>query len=110
MDLAMCAACGADFFVEYAASVAGLFGQCSIETPGTLIWCEGDALDPDARDNPVELRHDVLPLPDSEWPDLRRDTCPKCKSVGSLVLHIPNECECPKCHNGNLKRICTWIQ
>jgi len=109
-DFAVCVACGADFVLAYSASVAGLFGHCSLQTPGTLIWSNSDALKVDDRDNPVELRRDVLPLPDSELPDLRGDTCPKCKSVGSLVLKVPDECECPKCHNGVLKKIDTWIQ
>jgi hypothetical protein len=64
----------------------------------------------DDRDNPIELRRDVLPLPDSELSDLRRDACPKCQSVASLVLHVPDECECPKCHNGDLKKVGVWIQ
>ncbi len=110
MDLAVCVTCGADFVVEYPATIAGLFGHCSPETPGTLIWSNSDALKADDRHNTVELRRNVLPLPDSELPDLRRDACPKCKSIGSLVLRVPDECECPKCHNGVVKKIGVWIQ
>jgi hypothetical protein len=58
-DFAVCAACGADFVVEYDAIIAGLFGHCSPETPGTLIWFNSDALKADDRENPVELRRDV---------------------------------------------------
>jgi hypothetical protein len=105
----VCVVCGADFVVEYAAS-AVFFGHCSLETPGILIWSNSEELKSDDRENPVELRRDVLPLPNSELPDLRRDGCPKCKSVASLVLSLPNKCESPKCHKGVLKKIGVWIQ
>jgi hypothetical protein len=109
MDLAVCVTCGADFVVEYVPTVF-VFGHCSLETPGTLIWINSGALKADDRDNPVEIRRDVMPLPNSEFPDLRRDACPKCKTAGSLVLSVPDECECPKCHKGVLKKIGDWIQ
>jgi len=108
-DSAVCVACGADFVVEYAASTL-FFGHCSLETPGTLIWNNSDELKCDDRENPVELRRDVLPLPHSELPDLSRDTCPKCRTTGSLALSVPGECECPKCHKGVLKKIGVRIQ
>jgi hypothetical protein len=101
--------CGADFVVEYAASTL-YFGHCSLETPGTPIWSNSDELKCDDRDNPVVLRRDVLPLPNTELPDLRRDACPKCKTAGSLVLSVPDECECPRCHKGVLKKVSYRIQ
>jgi hypothetical protein len=109
MDLAVCVACGADFVVEYAPTVFVL-GHCTAETPGTLVWSNSDALKADDRDNRVELRYDVLPLPKTDLPDLRGDTCPNCKSAGSLVLNLPDEFECPRCHNGLLKKVSDWIQ
>jgi hypothetical protein len=60
----MCVVCGADFVVEYAASTL-FFGHCSLETPGILIWCNSDEIKCDDRDNAVELRRDVLPLPNT---------------------------------------------
>jgi hypothetical protein len=54
-----------------------------------------DPLKADDRVNPVELR---------------RDPCPKCKSVGPLVLKVFGECGCPKCHGGVLKKIDVWIR
>jgi hypothetical protein len=48
MDLAVCVVCGADFVVEYAASTL-FFGHCSLETPGTLICSNSDALKADER-------------------------------------------------------------
>jgi hypothetical protein len=106
MDLV---ACGADFVVEDAPTVFVL-GHCTVETPGTLIWIDSDALKADDRDTPVEIRRDVLPLPKTDLPDLRRDTCPNCKSAGSLVFNLPDECESPRCHKGVLKNIRDWIQ
>jgi hypothetical protein len=91
-----------------------LFGHSSLETSGTLSWSNSDALKADDRENPVELFRDVLPLPDSESPDLRRDKTtlrPDCPS--SSALFPPPSfslCDCPKCHNWVLKKIGVWIQ
>jgi hypothetical protein len=38
-----------------------------------------------------------------------RDACPKYTTVGSLVLRVAKECECPKCHQGVLEEIGSWI-
>jgi hypothetical protein len=107
MDLAVCSACGADFCVQYS---GGMFAHCTVKTPGVLIWNDSDELKADDRDNPVEVRGGVFPVPGTDLPDLSRDTCPKCQNVGTLVLGLPKACVCPKCHTGQLRKGGTWIQ
>ena len=107
MDLAVCSACGADFEVRYP---GGMFSHCTNQTPGILIWNNSDALKADDRDNAVEVRAGVLPLPDSDFPDLSSDACPKCQKTGTLHLSLPDACECPRCHTGTLKNVGYWIQ
>jgi hypothetical protein len=107
MDLAVCSACGADFVVDYP---GGMFSHCTDQTPGILLWNNSDALKADDRDNAVEIRAGVLPLPNSDFPDLSGHACPKCQKTGTLRLSLPDACECPRCHAGTLKKIGDWIQ
>jgi hypothetical protein len=107
MDLAVCSACGADFVVDYP---GGMFLHCTDQTPGVLIWNKSDALKADDRDNAVEVRRDVLPLTGSDSPDLSRDACPKCQKVGAMRLSLPDACDCPRCHDGTIKKVGEWIQ
>jgi ribosomal protein S27AE len=116
-DFAVCTSCGADFVVEYDSSPPMTrssnhfeFAHCTNETPGTLIWYNSEELKADDRENPIELRRDVQPLPRTEFPDLGSDVCPNCGMKGSLVLHLPERFVCPKCHQGVLERVGTWIQ
>ena len=107
LDFAVCTGCGADFQVLYS---GGMFATCTGETPGVLHFNNADALKADDRDNFVEIRSGVTPLPGCDLSDLSGDACPKCESAGSLVLRLPNECECPRCHQGRMKKVGTWIQ
>lgn len=105
-DRAVCTKCGADFIIDYP---GGMFAACTSETPGTLQWLDSDGLRADERDNPVVLRSDVMPI-GTDLPNLEADCCPRCATSGSLVLSLPDEQGCPKCHNGMLRKVGTWIQ
>jgi hypothetical protein len=106
-DLAVCSACGADFVVDYP---GGMFSHCTNQTPGVLIWNNSDALKADDRDNAVEVGRGLLPLPGSDLPDLSSTACPKCQKMGTMRLSLSDACECPRCHNGTLKKVGEWIQ
>ncbi len=107
MDLAVCTSCGTDFRVHYP---GGMFAHCTQQTPGVLFWITSDALRADDRDTEVEVRGGVLPQPGSDLPDLSRDVCPKCSGTGTLLLALPDTCECPRCHTGRLNKVGDWIQ
>ena len=107
MDFAFCSACGADFVVDYP---GGMFSHCTNETPDVLIWNNSDALKADDRNNEVEVRKGILPVPGSDLPDLSAVACSKCQAVDAIRLSLPDAYECPRCHNGTIKKVGDWIQ
>jgi hypothetical protein len=60
---------------------------------------------------PERLKHRLAPrtVVNTAGYPASRDACPKYTTVGSLVLRVAKECECPKCHQGVLEEIGSWI-
>ena len=105
-DFVICSTCGADYVVQY----QGWFGSCSKSNPGTLILHDSQELKFDDRTEEKVIRSGVLPLKDSELPDLSGDRCAKCDTLGSIVISISPKMPCPKCKKGLLKNLGEWIQ